>query len=105
VTAEKENWPWCGERDRCKLPKAVRASPYINADEIGWREDEPNGYIWEEEIVQAADHRGFKRKIREIKARGGAGDPPQEGVGGRHRYAEVADLRARPSAGRSGLRG
>ena len=24
----------------------MRGSPYINADETGWREDGQNGYIW-----------------------------------------------------------
>jgi transposase len=36
----------CGKEERGKLLEVARGSPYINADETGWREDGLNGYIW-----------------------------------------------------------
>ena len=36
----------CGGKEKERLLALVRGSPYINADETGWREDGQNGYIW-----------------------------------------------------------
>jgi len=36
----------CGREEKERLLALVRGSPYINADETGWREDGLNGYIW-----------------------------------------------------------
>jgi hypothetical protein len=36
----------CGRQEKERLLALVRGSPYINADETGWREDGLNGYIW-----------------------------------------------------------
>ena len=46
----------CGEAERGRLLARIRGSPYINADETGWREDGLNGYIW---TFSTADERYF----------------------------------------------
>jgi hypothetical protein len=35
-----------GKRMYAELQEAVRSSPFVHADETGWREDGMNGYLW-----------------------------------------------------------
>jgi hypothetical protein len=35
-----------GQRQLAAIRSAIRASPYVHADETGWRENGVNGYVW-----------------------------------------------------------
>lgn len=82
ITAILHTVARCGERDRWKLLCAVRGSPYINADETGWREDGKNGYIW---TFSTADTRYF------IFRRSRSGQVAREMIGESYEGVVVTD--------------
>lgn len=75
----------CGTGEMNRLLALVRGSPYINADETGWREDGLNGYIW---TFSTRDVRYFiHRKSR-------SGEIPRETIGDRYEGVVVTDCYA-----------
>lgn len=82
----------CGNGDRWKLLCAVRGSPYINADETGWREDGKNGYIW---TFSTSDTRYF------VFRRSRSGQVAKEMIGESYEGVVVTDC----YAGYNGLDG
>lgn len=75
----------CGKGEMNRLLTLVRGSPYINADETGWREDGLNGYIW---TFSTKDVRYYiYRKSR-------AGAIPEETIGDKYLGVVVTDCYA-----------
>jgi transposase len=73
-------------RDEMKhLLELVRGSPYINADETGWREDGLNGYIW---TFSTKDVRYF------IYRRSRSGEVPKATIGDEYEGVVVTDCYA-----------
>jgi transposase len=75
----------CGQEEMKVLLRLVRGSPYINADETGWREDGMNGYIW---TFSTKDVRYF------IYRRSRAGEIPKETIGQNYEGVVVTDCYA-----------
>ncbi|NIM06284.1 MAG: IS66 family transposase [Armatimonadetes bacterium] len=72
----------CGREEKERLLALVRGSPYINADETGWREDGLNGYIW---TFSTKDVRYFAfRKSR-------SGEVAKEAIGDEYLGTVVTD--------------
>ncbi len=74
-----------GRDEMNRLLKLVRGSPYINADETGWREDGLNGYIW---TFSTKDVRYF------IYRRSRSGDIPKAAIGDEYEGVVVTDCYA-----------
>ena len=74
-----------GRAEMNRLLNLVRGSPYINADETGWREDGLNGYIW---TFSAKDVRYF------IYRRSRSGEIPKEAIGDEYEGVVVTDCYA-----------
>lgn len=75
----------CGRGEMNRLLALVRGSPYINADETGWREDGLNGYIW---TFSTKDVRYF------IYRRSRSGEIPKETIGDKYLGVVVTDCYA-----------
>ncbi len=75
----------CGKKEKERLLSLVRGSPYINADETGWREDGLNGYIW---TFSTKNVRYF------IYRRSRSGEIPKETIGGDYEGVVVTDCYA-----------
>ena len=75
----------CGRDEMNRLLASVRGSPYINADETGWREDGLNGYIW---TFSTKDVRYL------IYRRSRSGEIPKETIGDRYEGVVVTDCYA-----------
>lgn len=75
----------CGRDEMRHLLALVRGSPYINADETGWREDGLNGYIW---TFSTKDVRYF------LYRRSRSGEIPKETIGDRYLGVVVTDCYA-----------
>ncbi|RPJ17241.1 MAG: IS66 family transposase [Chloroflexi bacterium] len=75
----------CGTGEMNRLLALVRGSPYINADETGWREDGLNGYIW---TFSTKDVRYF------IYRRSRSGEIPRETIGDKYLGVVVTDCYA-----------
>lgn len=74
-----------GRDEKKNLLALVRGSPYINADETGWREDGQNGYIW---TFSTKDVRYF------IYRRSRSGEIPKETIGDNYLGVVVTDCYA-----------
>lgn len=74
-----------GKEEMKGLLRLVRGSPYINADETGWREAGMNGYIW---TFSTKDVRYF------LYRRSRAGDIPKETIGDDYEGCVVTDCYA-----------
>jgi transposase len=75
----------CGKEEMRHLLALVRGSPYINADETGWREDGLNGYIW---TFSTKDVRYF------LYRRSRSGEIPRETIGNEYEGVVVTDCYA-----------
>lgn len=75
----------CGRGEMKGLLSLVRGSPYINADETGWREDGLNGYIW---TFSTKNVRYF------IYRRSRSGEIPKETIGDGYEGVVVTDCYA-----------
>ena len=75
----------CGRGEMKGLLSLVRGSPYINADETGWREDGLNGYIW---TFSTKNVRYF------IYRRSRSGEIPKETIGDDYEGVVVTDCYA-----------
>lgn len=75
----------CGRDEMSRLLELVRGSPYINADETGWRQDGLNGYIW---TFSTKDVRYF------IYRRSRSGDIPKAVIGDEYEGVVVTDCYA-----------
>jgi transposase len=74
-----------GNDEMNRLLELVRGSPYINADETGWRQDGLNGYIW---TFSTKDVRYF------IYRRSRSGDIPKAVIGDEYEGVVVTDCYA-----------
>jgi len=74
-----------GRDEMNRLLDSVRGSPYINADETGWREDGLNGYIW---TFSTKDVRYF------IYRRSRSGEIPKAAIGNEYEGVVVTDCYA-----------